>query len=199
MTANAFYIRAQLCYDTVCTPDVPVFWVEDFDGTETSSYAIIMISSDVGSAPAGVWVKDAESRWRFLIPYDEASRLFSTKDGLLKVILNNTVTQSFPTGDFTVFRNGGIEIPPAIEPSEFDVWAITEPDNSSLANFVSKSSTATDQGYLQISSNASRTIEDFLPGVEGVVLVDANDKAYVNETIELVSGGGLVVGKILKP
>jgi hypothetical protein len=196
MTTNAFHIQAQVCYNTVCE-EVPVRWVRDFDGTESNAYSLIMLVFPVGPAEPGIWVKDMEGRWRLVIPYAEASELFSTKETLLKVLVGNENTESFNAATTSVFRNGALVTPPETEPSNFDVWGIATLSETN-AEGVTKDDDAASAGILQVSGGADKTIKDFLPGTEGVVSVDEDGVASVTELIPLMSGGGLLIGNILK-
>lgn len=196
MTTNAFHIEATLCYDTTCTDNVPVRWVKDFDGTDTSAYSLIMLFSPVGSRVPGIYVKTCNRKWDLLIPYDEASEIFSTSTHSLKAIISNTQTLSVDSDNF-VFRNGQRQDPAALEPSAHDVWAICEPLSS--GNSVTKDDNAASEGLIQISAGPDKSIKDYIPPTAGVVTVDSDGKIGVEEYIPLMSGGGLHIGNILKP
>lgn len=196
MTTNAFHIESRLCYDTSCS-EVELKWVRDFDGTNSDAYALIMLVFPVGARIPGIYVKDLEKKWQLVMPFEMASEIFSTSTHTLKVIFNNNQNTTYDSDTFIVFRSGKRLDVPAIEQSQYDVWAICEALPS--AESVTKDSNAASEGLIQISAGPNKSIKDYIPPNAGVVTVGADGKIGVQEFIPLLSGGGLLLGQILKP
>ena len=192
MTANAFYLKTQVCYGDSCQ-DADVRWVFDFDTAEKTD-SVVMLYHSYGSSPAGVYV-NMDSRWHLVLSYADATELFSSLKSDLKIVIHATTVGVYP--DATVFRNAQKQVTPTVLPSDFDFWAVVTPAEVSPSGTVTRPANSAGPGIIQISNGADTTITDFVPPVAGVVTTDENGVASARELVELKSGGGLSLGYLV--
>lgn len=128
-----FFSPATVYFQGLSGPTVSVLipWVSSFDQVDHTGGSICILTTDLRSSPAGLYVlmpvttlgQGTSMQWKLGLTFATLIGITAAA-GVLIVIANSATTQVFSSGN-TVYRNGNVQSDLTVRPSTTDVWTVT--------------------------------------------------------------------------